>query len=249
MADVPEYAETMMDKQRRGTRIVRPRRMLSPEEVIELQQQERLLQQQLMPPSQKKGFTKKWATLVIIVLLLLLDTSILSTHLFYSYNGNGSSSNNDTQQWLTNCQPIWPQGSLRRVLVCKFSEFDRLTNIRRQQFVLDAKRPRYDGLLSSLIRLRRHSNSTECEADENLIRILDVVLNGSGCLLTEGQFKDLVKQQPWIDLGLFARKAQDDDERTRSTSPVPPSEAAARIGQIEKEPGPAESASGQESTE
>jgi hypothetical protein len=258
--DIPEYASASESEtgKRGSRRYAKPREMPSLAEMVDLRQQQLLQEQQQMAEKTKKGgFTKKWAALITIVVLLLLDTSILSTNLLYSINGNarGSMQSDSGGDELVDCQPIWPRGPLRRVVVCKFAENDPLANLRQRQFVVDAKRPRYDGLLSSLIRYRRHgSNATECEIDENLIRVLDVVLNGSGCLLTEGQFKDLVQQRPWIELGLFVRKATEEDndgseQRSTAQVPVPPTQAAEGTGATEKEPGAAESAGGQEPTQ
>lgn len=45
------------------------------------------------------------------------------------------------------------------------------------------------------------------------IHAVDTVLNGSACLLSERQYRDLVRNAPWVDLELFVRVVQD-EERT-----------------------------------
>jgi hypothetical protein len=42
-----------------------------------------------------------------------------------------------------------------------------------------------------------------------LIQAVDVVLNGSGCLLSELQYRDLIRQAPWVDLELFVQEVLD----------------------------------------
>jgi hypothetical protein len=46
------------------------------------------------------------------------------------------------------------------------------------------------------------------QAAEQLSRVLESVLDGSGCIMSAPQFRDLIEQRVWIDLALFERETE-----------------------------------------
>jgi hypothetical protein len=205
----------------------------------------------MLPQQKKKSKLRIWLAFAALIILLILDTGILSTNLIYSLNNNGGGGarNNTTtaaEQELVDCQPVWFKGPLQQVVVCKLTG-DNLTRLRRQQLVLNVNRFGNEGFLSSLIRLRRRlqqqNTTATCEANEVFIRVLDVVLNGGGCLLTEKQFTQLLEQRPWIDLKLFERRTEQDGTTSQATAELASSPASWN-GEIEEEHRRAQSVGG-----
>lgn len=123
---------------------------------------------------------------------------------------------------VTNCRPVWSSGALRRVFVCKFSsQPDSLSKLRRETLVASIRTGLGSGdegnrLLSQLLqdgfgissannRIRRGGSLEEEQgsAPNPLINVLDAVLNGSSCFVSERQFRELVDQWEWIDIAFF----------------------------------------------
>src|SRR5271170_1512950 len=128
---------------------------------------------------------------------------------------------------MTDCRPVWVTGPLSRVFLCNFSTAaDResdISKLRRDLLLLRVKPGQDDQdfrrIIDDLVRRKRRwqervsragtSPISAQEADSQLPLLLGSVigsvLNGTSCLMSERQFRDLVSQRPWIDLAIFER--------------------------------------------
>jgi hypothetical protein len=64
--------------------------------------------------------------------------------------------------------------------------------------------------------LQEMSSLPACEQlrqdEEELIRVLDVVLEGGGCFMSADQFRDLFRNRAWLDLALFQSESEQEQE-------------------------------------
>lgn len=129
----------------------------------------------------------------------------------------------DGHRQLSDCRPVWRYGALRKVFLCKFTsppsnngdDNNAMRKLQRDTILLKVPTGQSDEFRSAMEDVRHRFRrdhisigSASANYTENLIRLLDTVLRGSGCVMTSGQFAHLMKERPWIDLAFFARKTE-----------------------------------------